>query len=378
MFLRTILGIFLLSNGINLLAVKEKAVLTKAVLHTAHDNPWSIERGSLIFYFTTEPVITVKKTTMPNNGERLEVIFSPVTFVQSPELLRIIGQLNDTKTEGYTVRVVPGKKADKSLLLTINYDPAQTTVSYDTIDTINVQKGVVFHFHNRVLVQRLESTQKPTIITAWHCPPVSVVIDCGHGGADNGAIGISGIKEKDVCLQLAHKVAALLRDRGVQTFLTRSDDSDCSFAQRTYAANGQGVDACVSIHANHAPNKNAHGIETFYCDYSLKTTKFSTLTPVELPLLVSWHNDRTSASKKLAASVHSLLVNAVTQMRSDVLDRSVKKAASQLLLGCQVPAILVEVGFLSNEHEEKLLASDDYQTVIAGGIADGVIAYCSY
>jgi len=346
----------------------KKNILTKAVLHHADVPLVSIERGNLILYFEKEPLI---KLIDKENGNL--VFLFPEVVASSPEIARMLDELHATKTRHYKVQIA--KKGPDSIQLQVQYDPKQTTVSYDIFDTITLQKGVIFRFYNRPMIKKLQSVQKPALLVASNQSYPRVAIDCGHGGSDNGATSSAGLKEKDLCLKIGNKVATLLRERGVETYLTRTADADCSFAQRTGTAHDHTVNALVSIHANHAPNKNAHGIETFYGTWPGITPLFSLLTIDEQDMALMWHTYQTDRTKYLAFHVHQSLLHTVAPLQTAFYDRSVKTAGSQLLLGSLVPAVLVEVGFLSNEHEATALATDNYQHCIAQGITEGVLSF---
>lgn len=171
---------------------------------------------------------------------------------------------------------------------------------------------------------------------------LKVCIDAGHGGSDCGAYN-KGYKEKDITLNLALKVGALISDK-VDVVYTRNTDTTISLSERCNISNKKDCDYFVSIHVNSATNKTANGIETF---------KYI------------------SAGKKgdvLASSIQNNLIS-----NTGAKNRGVKKASYYVLKKTIAPAVLVEVGFLSNDEELKLLNSDIYQFKLAKSIANGII-----
>lgn len=171
---------------------------------------------------------------------------------------------------------------------------------------------------------------------------MKIVIDPGHGGKDPGAVGPSGIKEANVNLQVALKVAEKLRKAGVEVKLTRTGDVFVDLQPRCDIANSFNADYFVSIHCNSAGTPEARGTET-YC-YKLG-----------------------SKGEVLAKAIQAELI-AVTGRA----DRGVKTANYYVLKRTNMPAVLIELAFLSNPEEERLLASVDYQEKCASAIAKGI------
>lgn len=172
-----------------------------------------------------------------------------------------------------------------------------------------------------------------------------IMIDAGHGGKDPGAIGQKGTKEKDITLKIAITVAALLQQAGIMTKLTRTSDVFVDLDDRAKIANAFGANLFVSIHCNSATDRSANGIET-YC------YKFG------------------GDGEKLAKAVQKELI-AATGLR----DRSVKAANFAVLRETAMPAILVELCFISNPAEEALLNNPSFQAKCARAIVDGILKY---
>jgi len=212
-----------------------------------------------------------------------------------------------------------------------------------------------------------------------------VILDPGHGGKDPGAIGPSGLKEKDVTLAIAKDLSALLkRNLGVEVFLTRKDDEFISLDRRTEIANQLEGDIFVSIHANASWNYVAKGIETFFNSRyiygegarEVAIRENSVAEAEKIPkgakdiLLDLIQNQYRNESNKLAHLVQRGLCRIC-----GLTDRGVKSARFYVLRGVKMPAILVEVAFISNPWEEKKLRKKSFQLLIAKGIYKGLAEY---
>lgn len=217
--------------------------------------------------------------------------------------------------------------------------------------------------------------------------PFVVVIDPGHGGSDPGAVGKSGVKEKDVTLALSKRLADKIRSSvDAKVFLTRSDDRALSLEERNAFAVAKKADLFISIHANASTNRRMSGIETYYLNNATDEAAArlakrenraarKKLSDVEGILSIMLQNYDAAESKLLASDVQGSLVNRMGKRYSGVKNRSVRSALFYVLVGAKCPAILVETSFISNPVEEKRLKSRDYQADIAASIADGVNRY---
>lgn len=210
-----------------------------------------------------------------------------------------------------------------------------------------------------------------------------IVLDAGHGGHDAGAIGPTGVKEKDVTLAIALKLARLLRTRGYEVVLTREDDRFLALEERTRVANEAHGDLFISIHANAHHKRSQGGIETY--SLNVASDRFamrlaarenaSTERSVgDLQFLLADLAARanTADSDRLASLVQDNLVKKVRSEHGAVHNRGVKHALFYVLLGAKMPAILVETAFVSNKREEKWLASKTFQQNVATAMADGI------
>jgi N-acetylmuramoyl-L-alanine amidase len=212
----------------------------------------------------------------------------------------------------------------------------------------------------------------------------TVVIDPGHGGENPGARGAGGTLEKDVALSIARKLRAeLVNARGLTVFLTREKDQDVGLDERTAIANNYKADLFVSIHANASRARGAKGSEVYFLSYQASddesrwvaqnegaaesaggTAPGSDLSLILWDMAQAEHLEESSA---LASRIQEELA-VVTGSEG----RGVKQAPFRVLVGAAMPAILVEVAFISNPEEEKLLASEAYQAKIAASLARGI------
>jgi N-acetylmuramoyl-L-alanine amidase len=225
---------------------------------------------------------------------------------------------------------------------------------------------------------------RPEVRGAAPGPVRRVVIDAGHGGHDTGAIGPTGVREKDVTLAIARRLARKLRDAGFETVLTRDDDRYLALDERTDLANARGGDLFVSIHANAHPRRDRRGVETYVLNVAndryakrLAARENGALDDGEAPevrrILADLDAKASAApSRRLAEAVQRELTAGIRARYGDVRDLGVKSALFYVLLGARMPAVLVETSFLSNRVEERRLASARFQDEVAGGVARAV------
>ncbi len=212
-----------------------------------------------------------------------------------------------------------------------------------------------------------------------------IVVDPGHGGKDPGAIGPSGLKEKDVTLRLAKKVAAHLRkELGAEVILTRDRDVFVPLEQRTAIANAQKADLFISIHTNAAPSSRLRGIETYYLNFAVdehamrvaalenasSSKRMGELSGILTQIL---KNTKVDESSRLARSVQDALIQSV--QGNGGKDLGVKQAPFFVLIGAKMPSVLVETSFISNNEEEKMLKENAYLEQLSRGIVSGLRNY---
>lgn len=215
-----------------------------------------------------------------------------------------------------------------------------------------------------------------------------VVIDAGHGGHDPGTLSSYAV-EKQVVLAIADKLAALLEAKGIEVVLTRDSDFFLTLAERATFAKPE-INLFVSIHANAAANSSAHGIETWVFGEPLDEGNLAqairengggaegearTQEALEVANSVTGNLMRAgqlSYSLTLAEMVQHEMIQA-----TGAVDRSVKQSPFYVIKNARSPAILVEVGFVSNPDEGSRLATDAYQTLLAEALAQGILDFFS-
>jgi len=213
-----------------------------------------------------------------------------------------------------------------------------------------------------------------------------LALDPGHGGKDTGATGPIGVKEKDVTLDIAHRVAPVLAAQGVQVLLTRDDDRFVPLEERTARANEFSADLFVSIHCNASESKTRRGVETYVLDLTRDeiaarvAARENATTQAASAELASILGDLRLADEAQRSTRFAQLIEraamATLQMKySDAVDGGVHTAGFYVLVGARMPSVLFETSYLSNPVEEQRLGSDDYRQLLADAIANAVKAY---
>ncbi|ENL2252786.1 N-acetylmuramoyl-L-alanine amidase [Campylobacter coli] len=219
-----------------------------------------------------------------------------------------------------------------------------------------------------------------------------IVLDAGHGGKDSGALSDKkgSLKEKDIVLSTTLKLGNELKKRGYKVLYTRSSDKFINLRDRTKYANDKRADLFLSIHANAAPNaskaKSSEGVETFFLsparsERSKKAAEkenqgdFEEINYFSKQSILNFLNrEKIVASNKLAIDVQK---NILTQTRKKykIVDGGVREAPFWVLVGAQMPAILIEIGYITHPSEGKRIANKSFQDTLVKGIADGVENY---
>ena len=213
-----------------------------------------------------------------------------------------------------------------------------------------------------------------------------VVLDPGHGGIDPGAIGPGGIREKDVTLAIAQKVAVSLYRSGVDVVLTRDDDRLVTLEERTARANASGADLFLSIHCNASEGHSRKGVETYVLDTSsndmagrlaARENATSAQANAELGSILASMRiaDQSTRSKRFAELLQRTVISSIKPSYPGAVDGGVHTAGFYVLVGARMPAALLETSYISNNEEGPLLATDAYQNRLADGILNAVRAY---
>jgi N-acetylmuramoyl-L-alanine amidase len=214
-----------------------------------------------------------------------------------------------------------------------------------------------------------------------------IVIDPGHGGHDSGTLGADGIQEKDVVLDVALRLGQLLHDRlGSEIIYTRSDDTFIPLETRTAIANKAQADLFLSIHANSSPAASARGVETYYLNFTSSPDALETAARENAVSDQSIHQlsdlvkkialkDKIEESREFASDVEASLYGGLQKGNAGLKDRGVKKAPFVVLIGANMPSILAEISFVTNEKDARQLQEPEYRQRVAESLYKGVAKY---
>jgi N-acetylmuramoyl-L-alanine amidase len=214
----------------------------------------------------------------------------------------------------------------------------------------------------------------------------TIVIDPGHGGEELGAQGPRGALEKEITLAVSRRLRTLIESRlGMRVFLTREDDRTISHDDRSAFANNHQADLFLSIHANAAVRSNIRGAEVYYLSVEradAEARKRAEDAAVALPALgggtraidlILWE---TAQSRFLEQSAGlATIIQDSLRARVEMSPRAVQQAPFRVLVGANMPAALVEIGYVSNPEQEQQLTSADYQNKVAEGLLDAIVKF---
>jgi len=363
-------------------------------------------------------VHNIRHWSAPNYTRVVVDLVSPVKYEHhllkpDPNLKkppRLYLDLKNTHVSSEIESPIPIKDGLLQRVRTGQYTKDTLRVVLD-IDSIGEYK--VFHLHDpfRIVIdaQRLEragaksrpkltSKRRPMRKTKEPDSTVSlarqlglgierIVIDPGHGGQDPGYCTRGGIREKDITLSMAKVLAKEVeKDIGCEVILTRSKDIFQTLEQRTAMANVNKADLFISLHTNANKDKNIHGLETYFLNIATdkravmvaareNATSERNISDLQAILNDLMLNTEIHESSRLAHEVQKGLVSRIKRGYRQVKDLGVNHAPFYVLIGAQMPAILVETGFLTNHMNLKRLSSKKYEEVVAEGIIRGINAY---
>ena len=303
-------------------------VSSVANIQKAYVKKISSKKAELILSFT-QPVVH----SIVRNDNQITVYLFNVKSYNEPDLIKT---LNGTMYKSMTLSLLPqiGVKTDMKIKKDDIIQIAQSVDGKALRFTITTQK------ESKVSEP---STDTETTIKPKK-PPIKnkVVLDPGHGGTDYGAIR-EGINEKDITLDITQRVASILKSKGYKYAMTRTDDTYLGLQERCDFTEAENPEIFVSIHVNSAVATEPSGIETHY-----------------------YHEP----SKELAETVQKHLINNI-----DSKDRGVLKSKFYVINHTDVPAVLVEIGFLSNPDERAQIITEKRKEATAKAIAEGIIEY---
>lgn len=213
----------------------------------------------------------------------------------------------------------------------------------------------------------------------------TVFIDAGHGGRDPGA-NHNNVLERAVSLDVALTLGRLLEANGVEVVYSRTADKTVSLRDRTAMANAAGADLFVSIHVNANDDASIQGFETYYLDIASnpEAARLATLEnadgehklgDMQKMLADVMLNARVDESRHLAQDIQRVTQFRFKRRQYDTKDNGIKSAPFLVLLGAQMPAVLVEIGYCTNRDEATRLLTPKYRMTLAEGLAEGILAY---
>lgn len=233
----------------------------------------------------------------------------------------------------------------------------------------------------------LPASGEPSLVRTLGLKINRIVIDAGHGGHDSGTLGPGGIEEKDVVLDVALRLGALLKQRlGADVIYTRDTDTFIPLETRTEIANKARADLFISIHANSSSDPTVRGVETYYLNFTTSADALAVAARENAVSDQSIHQlsdlvkkialqDKISESRTFASDVEQSLYDGLESGNPGLRDRGVKKAPFVVLIGANMPSILAEISFLTNPEDASELQRPKYRERIAESLYKGVARY---
>lgn len=216
----------------------------------------------------------------------------------------------------------------------------------------------------------------------------TIVIDPGHGGKDPGAIAY-GLKEKDIVLRTGKMLAKHLRSKlNATVILTREEDTFLPLEERTAIANTNSADLFISLHINAHPSPDIRGFETYFLNLTTNAeamrvaarenaTSTHQLSDLQDILSDIMKNSKINESSRLAGRVHTSIGSGLAESHFPHKDMGVKQAPFYVLIGAEMPAILIELAFISNPDDAEMLGDDEFIDTLTDQISDGISRYAN-
>jgi N-acetylmuramoyl-L-alanine amidase len=361
---------------------------------------WSNNRYTRLIVETTGPVTFKHQVLTGDEASQRRIYIDLHNSRLSPENVKtipiedgLLRQVRNAQFDPKTVRVVldtQTKISDYKVFTLAN--PFRVVIDVMSSDGAAPEKTETPGGTEKIAGKEKKSRtahkeEAPTLAKQLGLGIKKIVIDPGHGGKDPGTCGPNGLKEKDIVLDVALRVAKIIKEKlGCEVILTRDRDVFIPLEERTAIANAKEADLFLSIHVNAAPNHEARGVETYVLDLASNkdamrlaamenATSTKQISDLQSILLDLMQNSKINESLKLAGLVQEKMVGGLNKKFSDVPNLGVKKAPFVVLIGAQMPAILTEIAFLSNPEEAKRLKDEAYLAGVANHISGGVAQY---
>lgn len=391
------------SPSSSLMLNKKLSTVRPSVAQIEEVQHWSAEDYSRVAIYVSAPVKFEQHTLPPEpgSGQPAKIYLDLKECVVGPEM-----KTKFPIMDGFLQGVRVGQFATDQSRVVLDIDSIETFKVFSLTDPFRLVVDVRGKRSKTVRVETPEPKPKsekpeseksekkktalPHLVQQLKLGVKRIVIDPGHGGKDSGAVGPNGVYEKDVVLGIALHLKQVLESQlGCEVFLTRNCDEFLSLEKRTAIANMKKADLFISLHVNAHKDSNVHGIETYYLNFandaeaarvaafenSMSTKKLSDLEAILHDLMF---NMKVDESSRLAREVQGRMVDELKKTYEDVRDLGVKHAPFYVLLGAEMPCILIETAFISNPTEEQRLKDEAFQKDLAGGIAGGVQSYIKH
>ncbi|HPL87496.1 MAG TPA: N-acetylmuramoyl-L-alanine amidase [Deltaproteobacteria bacterium] len=301
---------------------------------------------------------------------------------------RLVSDVRVSQHDRDTVRVVLDLK-DKLQYNTFNLeDPSRIVIDVSN-DVSSIREVASYQSKVKKVRSHTPSQMKddvPSIATQLCLKVSRIVIDPGHGGKDPGAVSPNGVKEKDLVLEIGKLLAKRLKMEGFEVFLTRTSDVFLTLEERTNFANSKRADLFVSLHANSNNDKSVRGIETYFLNLTTDATAIEvaarenattqkSISDLQLIINDLMLNSKINESSKFANCVHTGIISSAVSVGYEGRNLGVRQAPFYVLLGAQMPSILLELGFMTNSNDLGLMKRRAYQEALVDGIAKGINNY---
>lgn len=341
------------------------------------------------------PRLKISSVVSPSSIESTVELSKPVPYDIRKEPNRVVLTFQaDVMETDFIAEALPGRivgsvRFERATPPRLVFDLGERFVAIRTTERDSQHVGLVFDTGPAAGASPSPGASSPPLPRPSVAPvtgfrrPVVLVIDPGHGGDDGGAQGPGGRFEKDLTLALARRLrAAAVDSLSIQAFLTRDGDTEVPLDERAAIANNFNADIFISLHANGSRVASARGTEVFFLSYNAVDDEARRVAMQEGAILekaptsdkdvglILWDMAQAAqldASSKLATSLHGEISQAALSR-----SRGVKQAPFRVLVGATMPAALVEVGFITNPEEEKLLFSEAHQVRLTNALIQGL------